>query len=317
MTRDVIAELEALDPANPFVTAQYFAAREQRGFEVWVAGIRHFGSGLRVGCGLFFKQGIVNLELEIVSLPSVGADSVFWPGLIQLCKRRAVTQLTIESFGSPDGTKIPVLAESEGRRDRHEFVLDLRGDLDEMLDAGHRSAIARARGMDLTITRKRSLEALREHLAILNQPQIDRGESPEYPTRLSDKIALLESGAGELVQVSHNGGVLASALVLLASAGAFYKNGGARASVAATDAEHLLVHEIARGLRERGCTTFSLGGATPGSKPAQFRSGFGATPFHLQSMVCDVGRGWKRKTSQAFALARSAPTLLQTLLERS
>lgn len=314
MTRDVIAELEALHPSNPFVTAQYFAARERLGFEVWVAGVRGYGSDLSFGCGLFFKQGLMNLELEIVSLPSIASDSVFWPGLLQLCAHRAVTQLTLDTYGSPAGTTIPVLATHELRRARTEYVVDLRDDFEARMSPEHRTAVDRARRQGMTTVRRRSLEALRSHLSIVNLPVIERGETAEHPTRLSDKIALLDSEAGELVQALLNGKVLASTLMMHSATGAFYQSGGNAPSNESSDAAHFLLHTTLLELRAEGIMCVSLGGALDGSAPAKFRLGFGATPRQLEASICDVGSTWKRRATQALALARFSPLRLRRMI---
>lgn len=317
LTHDTGLELENLQPYNPFATASYFSAKSRLGLDVWIAGTRGLHGRITAGCGLLFRREGLRHSLEIVSLPCLPATSPFWPGLLELCRRRGVTQLALGTFASPAGTTIPSFAPNETRRDRCEFVLDLLGDPASRLRSNHRRNVKKAQQLGVEMQRSRSVDALSAHLTLMNQSMArrrERGESVEAVTLLSDRLALIESGSGELFQAVLNGAVLSSVLVLHGSSGSYYQSAGTTPDGMARGASHFLVHCISNHLRDNGATMFGLGGADPGSSLARFKSDFGATAIPLQAMICETGPQWKRTTSQAIALARSAPTRLQALM---
>lgn len=318
-TYDVIAELEGLRPTNPFVTMAYCSAREASGFEALIAGVRRADGALIAGCTAFSKRGRLAHHMEIPSMPLVSLASAFWPGLLAVCRQRRVTQLALGTYASDAGTTIPALGPADIRRERTEFVIDLRTELRECLCSNHRRNVKKAQQMGVTMQRTRSMDALRTHLSLMNQSMVrrrGRGESVETETHLLDRLALLDSGTGELFQAVRDDAVLSSVLVLHAPVGAYYQSAGTTPDGMSCGGSHFLIHGICLHLRETGATTFNLGGADNGSSLARFKRGFGASPVALPSAICDVGPEWKRRTSQAIALARSTPGGLRALFRR-
>ena len=308
LTRDASLELELRQPNNPFATAAYFRAKANLGFDVWIAGVRNSDSAITNGCGLFFKRGSLNHSLEIVSLPDFPPESAFWSGLRDLCTHKGVTLLALGSYASESGTRIPSFGELEVRRDRCEYVLDLRVDPASQLRSNHRRNVKKAQQLGMAMASSRSTDALNAHLSLINQSMLRRrarGESVSTVTQPVDRFAFLESRAGELFQAVLDDDVLSSVLVLHAFSGSYYQSAGTTPEGMACGASHFLVHSISNHLRDQGATTFGLGGAEPGSTLARFKSDFGAVQVPLQALTCHVGPEWKRRTSQAVAVTRS------------
>src|SRR5262245_13437257 len=106
---NIVAELGALLPANPFATVSFFASMRQIGYAAWVLGLRGDSGGLDCGCGAFLRTGRLSRTLEIPSLPAVGAENSFWGGLLEFCRHHGVTNLQLDTFGSPPNVEIPAL----------------------------------------------------------------------------------------------------------------------------------------------------------------------------------------------------------------
>ncbi len=303
----VVAELGALLPANPFATAAYFEFRRQVGFAAWVLRLRDDAGRLRLGCGAFLRAGRLNRTLELPSMPPAAADSPFWRGVREFCRRHGVTVLQLDSFGSQPGGEIPGFGAHCARRNRHEFVLDLAGDLAGKLSSNHKRNVKKAQKAGLVVARTRAAEAIGVHQALMRQ-SIDRRRSrgealrPVQPS--PDDAALLGSGAGELVQAVRPPTVLSSMLVLRAPGGGYYYSGGTSPEGMEVGAAHFLMHGVARDLSASGARTLNLGGADEGSSLARYKLGFGAAVVPLTSATCYIGAPWRRLASGAIALLR-------------
>ncbi len=313
---EVLAELTALSPANPFATPHYFESRRQLGYVAWVLGVRD-GDRLASACGAFLSTGKLNRTLEIPSLPAVGALSPFWGGLREFCRHHAVTKLELGTFGSPPGVEIPTLGTHLARRNRFEFVIDLRGDLAGMLSKRHKYSVKKGQKAGVETRRSNSAEALTVHQALMNLSSArrrDRGEAAGPVGPSPEQTALLKSGAGELYQAVLGDTVLSSVLLLRAPEGAYDHSSGSSPEGMAVGASPFLVHSIALQLRAGGATSFNLGGAGADETGlAFFKEGFGARRVPLPAASCYIGPGWRRGADRAIALARATMAALPRL----
>jgi hypothetical protein len=302
-----VAELETIQPDNPFATRAYADSRRRVGYATWVLGLGGGDGRVMLGCLGLLSTGRLNRTLEIPSLPAIGADSPFWPGLREQCRARGVTSLALDSFGSPEGTAIPELGARCTRRDRLEFVLDLSGDPFTGLGSNHKRNVKKGQKAGVTMTRTRDADAVSTHHALMSSSldrRRTRGEAVSDAAASQDHRAFLESGAGELFQAVSGSTVLSSVLVLRASTGGYYQSAGTSQDGMATGASHFLIHAIAGALREEGATTFNLGGADDGSSLARFKEGFGTRRVALPSAQCEVGPGWRRMATRAIEWVR-------------
>lgn len=313
----VVAELSALLPANPFATAGFFEARRRLGYVAWVLGLRVDAGRLQCGCGSFLKAGKLNLTLEIPSVPAVDAESEFWVGVREFCRRQRVTKLELGTYASPPGVVIPSLTRSCAQAKRCEFVLELADDRAAKLSSSHKKNLKRAQRAGLVVRRTRSLDAASAHLTLMNGSMARRRSRGEEttPTVLSPELpAFLETGAGELFQALRDDTVVSSVLVLLAPQGGYTYSSGTSIEGMKVSASHFLRESIARQLRADGANVLNLGGADENSTLASFKEGFGALRVPLPSATCYVGPSWRLRVSQGIALLRSDRRQLLALL---
>src|SRR2546428_10715956 len=120
---ELCAQVSALAPTNPFYTAAYVKAQQSLGYHPWILYLQEQGR-MRSACIAFMKAGRLNRVLEITSLPALAEPEVFWKGLLDFCRRRGITRLSVESFGSSSAA-IPALPGEHARSERCEYVLDL------------------------------------------------------------------------------------------------------------------------------------------------------------------------------------------------
>ena len=302
--KDILAEISALMPANPFATAGYFESRRRSGCEVLVAGLRGEAGSLECGCGAFLTKGRLNTTFEIPSLPPVGADSPFWAGLRNFCRHRGVTRLELGTFGSPAGVVIPPLGRHCARRSRTEYVLGLADDLVAKLSSSHKKNMKKAQKAGLEVLRTTAADAVQVHHELVRQSadrRRARGEDVAIGGSSLDYSGILLSGAGELFQARKGATVVSSVLVLRAPNGGYSHSTGTSPEGMSVGASQFLLHNVALRLRAEGARVFNLGGADEGSSLAEFKEGFGASRVPLQSARCHIGPLWKRWAGLAIA----------------
>lgn len=313
----LVAELERLQPDNPFATRSFFESRRQLGYSPWVVGLRRSDGQLENGCGAFLRRGKLNRALEIVSLPNLADDGVFWQGVRNFCRRVGITQLEVGTYASPAGTNPPLFGLRCTRTGRCEFVLDLSGDVPGMLSSNHRRNARKAEKAGLAVSRTRSDEAAVAHQKLMNlsmERRQARGEAVGFLGTSPETAALLGSGVGELFQVVREGNILSSVLVLHADAGSYYHSAGTSPDGMEVGASHFLIHSIALELKAAGASTLNLGGASEDSTLGRFKKGFGASEVPISSVSCYVGPRWRYNFAKVLELFRSDRGALRRLL---
>lgn len=308
-TPDTYAAIAALEPANPFRTGAFAAAMQTGGTRCTALMVREDGA-LRHGCTAVGKSGRLRQTLTIPSMPNLPPDHAFWASMLDFCRQTGVTDLTINSYAStvPAAPAFaPDLAEELSRRPRCEYLLDLnRDDLWTGLSKNHKRNIKRGQKNDLTLRRSADPVHCRDHVELIGASMSRRerrGEDIHQSAESRRYTRLIESGAGELFQMTGNGAVLSSVLILKARAGGYYDSAGTTPEGMSAGASHFLIHEIAEALRRDGCETFNLGGADPEQTGlGRFKAGFGSTATELQAARFFVATGLKKlliKTASA------------------
>ena len=306
--------LADLAPANPFLT-EAFAAAQKAGGAHCIAFTAEENGRVRHGSVGFAKAGRLKRTLTIPSMPNLPADDPFWAGLVDFCRRSGVTDLTVNSFAStaPAAPALgPGLAEEIWRRPRREYPIDLgRDDLWTGLSKNHKRNIKRGQKNGLAMRRSADPAHCRDHVALIGASMSrreSRGEDIHQSAEARRYARLIESGAGELFQMTGDGQVLSSVLILKARAGGYYDSAGTTPEGMSAGASHFLIHEIAEALRGDGCTTFNLGGADlEQTGLARFKAGFGSTEIPLQAARFSLATGLKKlliKGAGAIAAAR-------------
>jgi hypothetical protein len=307
-SEELLAQVAALAPANPFSTPAYARAKRDLGLRAWVLGLRR-AVEWRAACVAFVRRGRWACSLEVESLPglSEGAEP-FWDGLLGFCRRQRIGQADLGTFASPPGV-IPPLRGETARERRVEHVLRLgEADLLKAMSSNHRRNIKRGQKAGLRLRTATDRAACQAHVRLMSQSlerRQGRGEavSPEVDT--AEPEALLRHGAGVLFQAVSGEEVQSSLLVLQAARGGYYQSAGTSPDGMACGASPWLVHEVACALRQRGLEVFNLGGAVE-SNPGLFRfkTDFGTTPVALEAVTLVLGSPFWRKCKSAVRAVR-------------
>src|SRR5262245_55688595 len=122
-SEELLGQLMARAPANPFHAAAYLRSRRTLGDQACVVGLRD-GTELVALCPALLRVGRWSRTLEIESLPRMPEGTEFWDGLARFCRQMHVTDLFASTYGSPS-LVIPSLSHETARRKRCEYVLDL------------------------------------------------------------------------------------------------------------------------------------------------------------------------------------------------
>jgi hypothetical protein len=293
-----IREVSALAPANPFYTVEYCAAQRTMGVKPVALSLRDRGVAV-TACIALLRRGRISSTIEIDSLPAVGGEREFWEGLACLCQDCNILNLLINQHASTP-VAIPRLHGEVSRKALREFVLPLdRDDLWKQIHRSHRWRINRARRWRLETRRSRDPRDCDRHAAVMAASmarRAARGEVVPDGMPLRQCTALVACGAGELFQVVLDGRVLSSALVLMAERGAYYQTSGTSPEGMELGASHLLIHDVAVRLRDRGIGEFNVGGVGPGDSAGlyEFKAGFGAEIVPLECVEVSTGT-WLRK----------------------
>lgn len=280
--QSLISEIARLNPMNPFYTAEYMSYRHAQGFTPWIFVYRDH-TQQNVYCPAFMKSGRLRCSLEIPSVPYIPVKKPFWPKLINFCRQKGITDLSVNSFCSQDGL-IPQLDHETYRKTRWEYVLHLKQpDVFMKMRKGHNYSIKRAQKIGVVIHRTRDQEAVMEHSRLIGtsmQRRQNRGENVTTSAPTNDFLQLVKSGAGEIFQAVLANKVVSSNLILISEKAGYNHTQGTSLEGMDCGAAHFLIHGIACALRQEDKEILNLGGTddlNPESGLVKFKTGFGLT----------------------------------------
>lgn len=286
-TNPILAgELAALNPANPFYTPQYIDFRCSQGYTPWIL-INGDNTQSKICCPAFMKTGMLRCSLEIPSIPDLPVDEPFWQGLMDFCRQKGVSNLSVNSFCSP-GSLIPQLGDEKSRKIRWEYALNLKhADVLKKMSEQHTRKVKRARKIEVKMQRGRNRQAVEAHGRLISasmQRRKERGENVTTSAPVEDLVRLIDSGAAEIFQAMLADRVVSSNLILMAEKAGYSHTQGTSPEGMDCGAAHFLVHEIACTLRDEGKEVFNLGGADPKleSGLVRFKTGFGAATERIE-----------------------------------
>lgn len=215
-------------------------------------------------------------------------EEPFWQELMDFCRQKGVSDLSVNSFCSRGGV-IPQLNHEKSRKVRWEYVLDLKHpDTLTKMRKGHSYSVKRARKIGVQIRRARDIEAVETHARLIGtsmQRRKDRGENVTTSVETNDLLRLTESGAGEIFQAVLGGQVVSSNIVLMAQKAGYNHTQGTSPQGMDCGAAHFLIHEIACVLRNEGKEVFNLGGTNdpdPEAGLVKFKTGFGTATERIE-----------------------------------
>lgn len=271
---------------NPFYTKEYISYRMLQGYTPYLLGY-----DINTDCLAFMKNGRLRCGLEIPSIPDISVDDTFWQQLENFCHQKGVTDLSVNSFGSPGGI-IPLIGREKSRKIRQEYILKLNhSDFMMKMSKGHAYRIKKARKLGMLVERRRDQEAITIHASLIStsmQRRKERGENVGTIIAAENLSQLMTTGVAELFCVISEDQIISSCLVLLSKKTGYSHTMGTSPEGMAGGAAHFLIHEIASILREEGKDSFNLGGTddpNPESGLVKFKTGFGLSvkPVELQS----------------------------------
>ena len=296
-SRDLLAQISAMTPENPFYTSAYVNSLRLSGVTPF-ALILESGNHLLSACTAFLRTGRLNTTLEITSLPSLPAKSIFWTGLVEFCRASDISILEINTFGSTE-TSIEALDGETSRKGRYEFQLDLAGtDLWIGLNRRNRRSIKKAMEAGLRLKLAEESQACQIHVNIANSSlnrSRKRGEAIGYEIEADDARRFIENKAGEIYQAKLDDEVLSSILILRSETGAYAQTSGTIDAGLEYGSSQFLWYETALRLQNESLTVLNMGGTDKASLGLQeFKAGFGAKRIELESAEFYLG-GFARK----------------------
>jgi len=292
----VLQRIAALAPANPFRTPAFAEAHRQLGLEVRAVLLGE-NESIQSGTIALVREGRVGRILTIPSALAVPPESPFWAGVDHYATREAVTELQLQSFGSP---AMPPLRRNERARiAREEYVLDLGAqDLLSTFTAGHRRWIRDAARAGLILrrtTRGAAIDgALAAHAALADRASAHADYDGELDRAAMHRAALVAAGAADVYQALQHTTTVASIIVLRSAAGAYLMTSEVSDAGQSYGALHWLIYETAYALAEQGVDAFNLGGVRQSQHEERaFREGFQPTVSTAQSVTVRCGRRWQ------------------------
>ena len=297
-SRDLLEQVSALAPENPFYTFEYVRARQSRGSDAHVLYLKADGR-VSSACTAFSRHGRLNHRLEITSLPSISDPAAFWKGLRQFCRESRVSILDIHTFGSNE-TAIPKLDGEVSRRRRYEYQIDLRNtDLWGGLHRRHQRHIKKALKAGLVLRRTTDPRDCAIHTSLANTAltrRRDHGHTIASEIKDQDSLTYLKHNAGEIFQALLDGEVFSSILVLKSSKGAYAQTSGTTSDGRDLGASQLLFYETACIFQKESLDVFNLGGTDLESRGLQdFKASFGSKRLDLEAAEFHFG-GVVKKT---------------------
>lgn len=311
-TKSQIDDLARATPSTPFNTSAYAAAVV--GAEPCTLLLLSDDKILS-GCLGFVRTGRWYRTLQIVTAPPL-EQAIFWNGVMDFCISQRVWDLNVQSFASRE-TNIPSLPGEMKRRLRCEFLLDLtRDDPLNQMSTGHRRNVRRAVKAGLQVDCTREPEAAKVHHALMQasmRRRQKRGEDVSAPENSTFSEALVRSGAGELYQVTDNGDVLSSIMILRSAECAYYHSAGTSPHGMKVGASIFLISQVASILQAEGVSLFNLGGASHAEHGLQrFKKSFGSDMLTLEAATFSLVSPVKRKVRTAVKLMFTDPVALIT-----
>lgn len=281
-----LVEISEASPHSPFNSPEYADALLARNAEPCGLALVH-GGRIVSGCIAAVVGKRWNRRLNIYSAPHLDVPEPFWSGVFSMCRDRDIDHLNIQSFAS----KAPSFPGSKYRvssRARSEFVIDLcREDFRDLYGRSHKQRLKKAIKRGFTISNTCEFADYETHVAMMQASttrRLRRGESVPTPSIKDFDFALLTCGLGELVQVSLDGTVLSSMLLLRSPTSGYYHSSGTSSEGMRLDASRFLIDHVASKLAEEGRHSFNLGGVDPDADGLRsFKSGFGAQEIELSA----------------------------------
>jgi hypothetical protein len=283
---------------------QYATARNATGERVWILSLID-GRDTPTSCYAFERRGRINSSLEIPSVPALADPGAFWSGVMELCRRETLSMLEVNTYASPE-TNIPRLPGLVAHELRREFVIDLKEHSDKTIASKHHRNIDRAREAGLSVRRVKNPQACATHAKMIGASMQRRSARGEHVSTDVDETpfhSYVEYDAGEVLQaLQGDDEVLASVLVLRATAGAYLQSAGTSEQGMNCGASPFLIYETTQLLRREGAVVFNLGGAGDDNPGLQrFKRRFGAREVPLERAEFFVGGALRRRLGTAAA----------------
>lgn len=305
---DLVRKISDGTPENPFYTPEYLEVRKKLGAEACSLTLVSDDRPM-IGCLAFLTRGKFNARLEITSLPVLDHDEdVFWKGLFAFCREYNISVVSAHTFASAE-TSITFSDRRISHKKRSEYRLDLRvPDLWKAMNRRTHRLVNRATAAGLNIRKTVNPGARQKHIELANV-SLDRrrgyGDLIDSAIEIDDVNALLDCGAGELIQAVIGDEVHSTMLVARSRNGAYAQSSGTSDEGRELGASHFIFYRIACLLKDEGCSVFNLGGADEHSKGLQeFKLGLGSEKIELESAEFFTGTALQKFAAAAARMLR-------------
>lgn len=307
-------QLEWIDSAIPYCTAQYRTAMQSCGKSVWLLGTQSNGE-LTMGCLGEIESGRLRRELQIQSTPQ-NADETFWRGLSAFCNAHRITNLRLGTIGT--APEIPTLGELLEEKARYEYWVDLSAsDLKSRMRPEQRRIYNRAVDAGLSIRKPSLQEGLKVHRELTSASlgrRRTRGESIPLFGESGIAASLINAGVGRMYECLLGDKIIGSVILTVASTGAHGYSAGYSAEGLKAGAGVYLNLSTFQILKDEGKTLFNLGDAPPESGLALFKKGLGGVQHASRSVQFSVATPLQRGLLNAEAHLRGALQSMQSRL---
>lgn len=302
-----VDRIAALTPENPFYTNEYLCSRKKLGAEP--CSIELLDAGRPVtGCTAFITRGRLNSRMELTSLPTIVDETVFWNGLFGFCRSQEISILSVHTFASAE-TAIMKSKRRFSHKLRSEYRLDLTvTDLWAAMNRRSRRAVktSREEGLEIRLADDAAFRRLHVEMANRSLDRLrERGEPIDSEIKADEVDALLDCGAGELIQAVRGEEVFGSLLIAKSAAGCYGQSSAVGDAGREIGCSHFLFFETACMVQSKGLSIFNLGGADDHNTGLQqFKSGLGARRVDLESAEFYTGGVLKKYVTKALSLMR-------------
>lgn len=307
----VLEEVAHAHPENVYLTPQVAAGYVALGLR---PVLFRSPSGACLG---FLRKGRLTSGIDVPWLPDEPADSPFWSGFVNACRKLGVWDLWCRRVSAREDT-VPDLGTVLHRLNGTEFQLRLTGSDLVPTSENHRRNVAKASKAGIVFRRATDGQAIDAHLQLMlasAQRRNERGEEVPTSARAAYYQAMTQAGAGEFYQAYRDDTALSSIFVLRSAKGGYYQSAGTSPEGMSAGASQFLVVNIARHLKESGATLFDLSGVESGNDGLErFKGGFGGTACAFQEQQSVLAPAWKRKLRTLAGLVRRGPRALLSML---
>ena len=215
---------------------------------------------------------------------------------------KGIKTLVLNTINANNEPEVIANAINNNTTIRYEYMVNLAHYQRSKLSSNHKRNIKKAEQAKLLTKEVSSIEAINQHIAIVNNNLTGKGiDGVTSPIEYFQM--LISQGAGKLIQVFDQQTVIASTFFLIDQGCAYYHSSGTNEQGKATGAAYFLVDHCVESFKKYGLESINLGGCTTEQTGLiRFKQGFNAQPRLLLSAQRKLLSSWKQKLRSLFTV---------------